>query len=76
MAYLADMIGVLLNSMFVRDTDRVCHQYDKDFLGNKRVEVCGTLMAQQLRNALCPLGPLCVCVCMEGGPDVIACVAS
>ena len=64
MTFLAHMVGILLNAIF-DPTQAHLQQYDKDFLGNKRMEVCGTLagaarppapraMAQQLRNALCP----------------------
>lgn len=63
MVFLAHMVGVLLNFMFdpvdglslVGESpvpSRASQQYDKDFLGNKRVEVCGMLLAQQVRNAL------------------------
>lgn len=64
MAYLAHMIGILLNQMFSPDA-ATAQQFDKDFLGNKRrgghrgsvastprVEVCGTLLGQQVRTSL------------------------
>ena len=49
--YLAHMVGILLNHMFW-DKARRTQVYDKDFMGNKRIDVCGTLLAQQIRNAL------------------------
>ena len=66
MYFLAHMVGVLLNHVFDAKI-RLSQQFDKDFVGNKRVEVCGTLLGhlwfgmipsssqpkrQQLRNAL------------------------
>ena len=33
-------------------TSRASMLYDKDFVGNKRVEVCGVLLGQQVRNAI------------------------
>jgi DNA-directed RNA polymerase beta subunit len=45
------MIGILLNYLFY-DKARQSQIYDKDFMGNKRIDVCGILLAQQIRNAL------------------------
>ena len=45
------MIGILLNYLFW-DKARKSQIYDKDFMGNKRIDVCGTLLSQQIRNAL------------------------
>ena len=41
----------MLNHMFW-DKARRTQVYDKDFMGNKRIDICGTLLAQQIRNAL------------------------
>ena len=64
--YLAHLVGLLLNHMFV-PTARASLMYDKDHMGalrtvgprhrrceatNKRIDVCGPLLAQQVRNAL------------------------
>lgn len=45
------MVGVLLNHMF-DPVARNSQLFDKDFVGNKRMEVCGALLGQQIRNAL------------------------
>jgi DNA-directed RNA polymerase beta subunit len=49
--FLSHMIGILLNYLFY-DKARQSQIYDKDFMGNKRIDVCGILLAQQIRNAL------------------------
>lgn len=74
MAYLAHMVGILLNHMF-DPASRRSHYHDKDFMplpaaccidhavgglpGNKRIEVCGTLLGQRPpraadSRAVCP----------------------
>lgn len=65
-AYLAHLIGLLLNHLFSPPA-RVSQLYDKDHMGalcvvtavsrhsakhpNKRIDVCGPLLGQQIRNA-------------------------
>jgi DNA-directed RNA polymerase beta subunit len=49
--YLAYLVGTLLNHLFLPSA-RQSHFFDKDHMGNKRMDVCGTLLSQQLRNAL------------------------
>ncbi len=49
--YLAYLVGTLLNHLFLPSA-RQSHFFDKDHMGNKRMDVCGTLLSQQLCNAL------------------------
>lgn len=43
--YLAYLIGVLLNHLFL-PAARNSHQFDKDHMGNKRLDGCGTLLSR------------------------------
>lgn len=47
--YLAFMVGVLLNHMF-HPPSRISQYYDKDHMGNKRVDTCGVLLARLRRS--------------------------
>lgn len=49
--FLAYLIGVLLNHLF-DPSAHASQQFDKDHVGNKRFDVCGVLLAQQIRNSL------------------------
>jgi DNA-directed RNA polymerase beta subunit len=40
-----------LNHLFLSEA-RISQLYDKDHMGNKRIDVCGPLLCQQVRNAL------------------------
>ena len=53
MEYICYLLGVLFNRLFQPEA-QTSLVFDKDNISNKRVDSCGVLLAQQVRNALCP----------------------
>ena len=50
-AMIRPIFGIMLNHMFW-DKARRTQVYDKDFMGNKRIDICGTVGSTDSKRAV------------------------